>query len=280
MKRRHIPSAEIVRRYQDGESQAVLARDYEVSPATIRARLVRAGVTLRKREYPRGQDHHWYGDGVIKDRDGYRLRLQHEHPHADHKGYVREHRLVMEERLGRFLEPHEVVHHINGVKSDNRPENLRLYERHAEHFAEHMRGNQYWRERQHRNPKVKLSVQEMKALYEQGHTLAEIADQAGVSYQTVGRRIQAAGVRLRSKSEAAKQSWTGDRHQKALWKGTPEWPLERIVAEYRAGRSLRELAQEIPVAVLTLSRCLRENGVRVRSKAEQRRLQSGGRLDP
>jgi hypothetical protein len=52
-----------------------------------------------------------------------------EHPRAAKSPYVFEHILVAEQILGRYLEPGESVHHRNGVRDDNRPENLELWTR-------------------------------------------------------------------------------------------------------------------------------------------------------
>ena len=71
------------------------------------------------------QSHKWRG-GRFQHASGYIYVSAPDHPHVNANGYVLEHRLVMEQVLGRFLEPTERVHHINGKRADNRPENLQV----------------------------------------------------------------------------------------------------------------------------------------------------------
>ena len=73
---------------------------------------------------------------------GYALVLCPEHPKADFNGYIPEHRLALEKRLGRFLKPGEVVHHIDMDKSNNSPDNLVALNR-REHQQYHGRLNNY-----------------------------------------------------------------------------------------------------------------------------------------
>lgn len=81
-----------------------------------------------------------YHKGEIITHNGYRMvKAPDGHPGADSKGYIREHRLVMEKKLGRYLEPHEVPHHIDEDKLNNDPDNLELMDL-AEHTSLHHTG--------------------------------------------------------------------------------------------------------------------------------------------
>jgi hypothetical protein len=89
----------------------------------------------------RGEKNPRWGGGRFLHQAKYWLVLRPDHPRADRHGYVREHHLVMEAHLGRFLTATEVVHHRNHETTDNRVENLELFASNAEHKrTEHQRG--------------------------------------------------------------------------------------------------------------------------------------------
>lgn len=80
----------------------------------------------------------WKG-GIAKGPKGYVWKRCEGHPRATkwyHVSYVFEHILVMEKHLGRYLKPNELVHHINGIKTDNRIENLQVMTK-SEHMSYH-----------------------------------------------------------------------------------------------------------------------------------------------
>lgn len=81
----------------------------------------------------RENSHRWKGGKAISSH-GYILIYKPE----DIEGYIYEHRLKMEQYLGRPLTKDEEVHHINGNRKDNRIENLRLLNK-LQHLKEHPR---------------------------------------------------------------------------------------------------------------------------------------------
>ena len=95
-------------------------------------------------EFMTGKNNPLWKGGKTK-RDGYIFIRKPNHPFANGCGYVREHRLVVEKQIGRYLLPKEKTHHL-GAKDDNKPQMLMAFVSHSAH------------RRFHHNPKnVKLS---------------------------------------------------------------------------------------------------------------------------
>jgi HNH endonuclease len=80
-----------------------------------------------KGEMLREKNPSWKGGRFIQQ--GYVMIYIPDHPNAGPNGYVKEHRYIMSNILGRPLLPTELIHHKDGNKLNNNPENLEKYNR-------------------------------------------------------------------------------------------------------------------------------------------------------
>jgi len=98
----------------------------------------RAWTPERKRQWQElmsGKNNPAWKGGKRKTKGGYVEVRVPNHPNATQNGYIREHRLIMSEHLGRPLKSWEIVHHKNGIKDDNRIENLELLPQQVIHLS-------------------------------------------------------------------------------------------------------------------------------------------------
>lgn len=77
----------------------------------------------------------WRG-GIYTHTEGYKMLMKPDHPFADARCYVMEHRLIMEKHLGRYLSRNELVHHIDENIQNNDISNLQIMTP-AEHTRHH-----------------------------------------------------------------------------------------------------------------------------------------------
>lgn len=134
------------------KTQLDIARELGVSPMIVshwanrhglgdetKSAAVKKGLAKKFPEGRRGEQSPRWRGGYRTTRSGYLQRYAPDHPY-NNQGYVMEHRLVMEEYLGRLLDPDEIVHHIDGNKKNNVIENLELQQR-GDHISGHFKAS-------------------------------------------------------------------------------------------------------------------------------------------
>jgi hypothetical protein len=147
-----LDTGKVRQMYEGGMTQCEIAKELGVSQKVIwnhmKVNGIKARIPAKRNQF--GELNSYWKGGKIKNRAGYVLLTQPEHPRADISGYVFEHIIVAEQMIGRSLKwfgtgnpKSEVVHHINGIKNDNRPENLVImtYASHMELHNEMRRGD-------------------------------------------------------------------------------------------------------------------------------------------
>ena len=139
-KRAQIPEDELRRLHAQGMSCREMGAALGWCDEAIRDRLIELGLDRLPAKARPEKNYFWQG-GYAVDEEGYILQHSPDHPNAV-SGYVRQHRLVMEKVLGRYLTPEEVVDHKNRDTSDNDPENLELYATNADHLSATLAGRQ------------------------------------------------------------------------------------------------------------------------------------------
>lgn len=173
--------------YHDEErSIAEIASLLGTTPKVVLREMNRLGLPRRKS----GARPHAPRRKKLQDKSQYVQVYLPGHPGANNLGYVREHRLVMETKLGRVLQPGEVVHHLDENKLNNAPDNLALFPSMAAHIRHH---NQ---ERSSAWLLHQLPDDSLAELYRQKSTVT-IAREFGTNSTTVQRLLRRRGIELR-----------------------------------------------------------------------------------
>lgn len=130
--------------YESGMTQSEIASEIGVTQKVVWRFMLRHGIKARnpvKRNQLRENNSYWKGGKRIEN--GYLFLYMPDHHKAKSNGYVRYHDIVAEKMIGRELrwygpaDPRsEIVHHINGNKLDNQPENLLVLSP-SQHFKIH-----------------------------------------------------------------------------------------------------------------------------------------------
>lgn len=104
------------------------------------------------------------------------------------KGWIQEHRLIMEVYLGRFLDPNEAVHHLNGNRQDNRLENLELMDAVQHTRMHHIGIRRGIKTREKISAKARLRHNPQKLTKEDVLAIRSEYAKGGVTYNSLARK--------------------------------------------------------------------------------------------
>ena len=130
--------------------------------------------------------------------NGYKMIYLPIHPHCDGKGYIREHILVMEKYLGRYLTEDEIVHHIDENKLNNDINNLKLMTKY-EHKCYHSS-----------KPRKHVDLEKAKDLLLKGYTMPQVAKHFNMSESGLRKKLKANGIELNLKRGGARRKHFND----------------------------------------------------------------------
>jgi len=185
------------------------------------------------------------GEGKTKSSRGYISIRKKDHPFAVN-GYVKEHRLVMERHLGRYIFPDEHVHHIDGNKTNNDIKNLQLLS-----INEHMKLHGAEKSIKYKGQK-KYNLEQVAELYSKGLSAREIELLMGISKSAVTSYMQEIGISRTELQANVKGGFN---------KGQRKYDSETIKNMYLSGMSIREIAKKLKAATRTINLYVMELGI-------------------
>lgn len=163
MNKPNLPLIAKVTELADGSRTSMeIAELVGINPRHARKILLKCDLPRLRVGARRGEDNHEFAGGRRVTLQGY-VKITPPEGHATGKprpgriaGYMFEHRLVMEQKLGRLLLPIERIDHVDGLTLHNHPDNLRLFSSNAEHLRATLAGKvPRWSEAGYDNMKLR-----------------------------------------------------------------------------------------------------------------------------